>query len=127
MYTHVARSVLVKWRLVGTEDEVWNLRAAHSVVIVRSTFVHLPDLLLINLTEVCFETKIVGINILILGLDGPHLLVTVVPDEGPGAVVHDALVVIILSITDLQSKFRAQFMSFHSYGPAVRRELGLVL
>ena len=78
-----------------------NLRAAHFVVIVRGTFVHLPDLLLVDITQICFKAKIIRIYILVLGSDGPHLLVAVVPDEGPGAVVHDALVVIIFSITNL--------------------------
>ena len=38
-----------------------NLRAAHFVVIVRGTFVHFPDLLLIDVTQICFKAKIIGI------------------------------------------------------------------
>ena len=98
--TAVVVSSRQKISLVEQLEE--NLRTAHFVVIVRCTFVHLPDLLLVDFTQVCFEAKIIGIYILVLGPDGPHLFVAVVPDKGPGAVVHDALVVIILSISNLK-------------------------
>ena len=83
----------------------------HFVVSEGLTFVHLPDLDLVNLTEVSFEPNIVRINRIISGDNTHHALVTVVSDESSGAVMHDGLVVVLLSI---------------AHGPSVGGELLLV-
>ena len=56
------------------------LRAADFVVIIWITFIHLPDLFPINLTEICFEAEVVWINALVFRFDRPHLLVVIVPE-----------------------------------------------
>ena len=86
--------------------------ASDFVLSERLTFVHLSYFDLINLTEVSFESNIIRADTGVCGYNTPHVLVVVVSDKGSGAVVHDRVVVILLTV---------------SHCPSVGGELSVVL
>ena len=82
-------AVFVQSTVVVTPSKYWgyhfyheneNLRAADSITLIWVTFIHLSDLLPVNLTEICFKAEVVWINALVFRFDRPHLLVVIVPE-----------------------------------------------
>ena len=72
--------------------------ASHPVIVVRVALVHLADFDFINGTQLRLEAQIVRIDVALTRNDTSHFLVSVILDKGSGAVVHDGVIVVRLSV-----------------------------